>query len=881
MYPTTILEEQLKNEVARDLFPRFDTTQIVGRVDFCVCLPADPLGLNEPEPLLWAEAKRGTSHDIFESVIQLILTLGKERPQDRHLPPAYLGAFDAEKIAFLPYSTVLPVLRQNDFNWNVPPSDHHTKEFRQLLGLLHDSLHSGLEIYRYDTDAPELFHFIRRNFATRSKAGSHIRINRNNFTHIYLKWLQAVKPTINIDWDLAKQAGIIDADFYLADILAKDNQTLGEKLFVLLQDDHYLLDRRVNDLGLEELTRVRFNDRQQAHRLFWNRYARPPRREYWDDIVNRRDLLVPQDVRERKGSFFTPARWVELSQQYIAAELGENWQDEYYIWDCCAGTGNLLAGLTNKYHVYASTLDKADVQAIHQRIAAMNAAARTPGSGGANLLESHVFQFDFLNDPFTRLPQSLQDIINDPERRRHLIIYINPPYAEAGTATQVTGGGENKTGVSNTSSVWETYRKDFGLGIRELYVQFFARIYSEIPSCCLAEFSTLKILQGSAFAYFRNWFKAKLCRMFVVPAATFDNVKGQFPIGFFIWRTDQQEVFQSITADVYDADGTFLGNKTISSTTPDAAITKWITRYVSRTPKNVIGYTGNNGPDFQNNQYLCIQSEQSLLKSGNPKNACKYAITPENLIPMAVYFSARLCNPATWLNDRDQFLYPSDGWQTDYGFQADCLVYTLFHGQNRISAESGENHWLPFTEEEVGAQEVFQSHFMSDFLRQPLRDVQSASTASPDLFSSASAEDEVLKARQTTGRGGMSEANGTPVNASTEASPEGATDKPDVPRLSLLDCMSEEARAVYAAGLALWRYYHAQPAARQHPDASFYDIRLHFQGTKTTKSGKQQMNPDSPDACYTALIRTLRAALKELAQTRLAPKVYQYGFLKE
>ena len=42
-------------------------------------------------------------------------------------------------------------------------------------------------------------------------------------------------------------------------------------------------------------------------------------------------ILVPQDVRERKGSFFTPAIWVEKSQQYLAVVLGENWQDEYYV----------------------------------------------------------------------------------------------------------------------------------------------------------------------------------------------------------------------------------------------------------------------------------------------------------------------------------------------------------------------------------------------------------------------------------------------------------------------------------------------------------------------------------------------------------------------
>ena len=208
----------------------------------------------------------------------------------------------------------------------------------------------------------------------------------------------------------------------------------------------------------------------RKHTQFWNRYARPPRREYWDDIVNRRDLLVPQDVRERKGSFFTPARWVELSQQYLAAELGENWQEEYYVWDCCAGTGNLLAGLTNKYNIYASTLDKADVQAMMQRIDTMNAAARDKETGGANLLESHVFQFDFLNDQFfdemdkngnvtkkSKLPKSLQDIINDPEKRKKLVIYINPPYAEASNARTVTGSGQNRTGLSR-SAVQERYK---------------------------------------------------------------------------------------------------------------------------------------------------------------------------------------------------------------------------------------------------------------------------------------------------------------------------------------------------------------------------------------------------------------------------------------
>lgn len=84
------------------------------------------------------------------------------------------------------------------------------------------------------------------------------------------------------------------------------------------------------------------------------------------------------------------------------------------------------------------------------------------------------------------------------------------------------------------------------------------------------------------------------------------------------------------------------------------------------------------------------------------------------------------------------------------------------------------------------------------------------------------------------------------------------------------------AKTVLAAGRDLWRYYHAQPDAR--PDASFYDIRLHFQGCRTTKSGKVQMNATSPDEEYTRLIAALRSALKDLAKA-IEPKIYAYGFL--
>lgn len=383
-----IQEEELKNKVARDYFADYDSTQIIGKIDFCIAVPQDESELFETESLLWAEAKTSTKKDIYESFVQLILTIGRARTFDSYLPLAFLGAFDAEKIAFLPYTNIIDVFYQNDFNWNVTPSDHETKEFKQLYKQVKANIEREVLLYHFGTDNKELHKFIRSNFIVGKSRLSKIRINKNNFTHIYLKWAKEVKPTIAVDWQTAKQEGLVDADFYLADILSEHNISLREKLFVLLRNDRYVYNIQRKSIGSMSFETVEFNDNQVAHTQFWNRYNRPPRREYWDYIVERRDLLVPQDVRERKGSYFTPRKWVELSQQYIAAELGEDWQDEYYVWDCAAGTGNLLAGLINKYNIWASTLDAQDVKAMHDLI----------NNNCLNLLEKHVFQFDFLND---------------------------------------------------------------------------------------------------------------------------------------------------------------------------------------------------------------------------------------------------------------------------------------------------------------------------------------------------------------------------------------------------------------------------------------------------------------------------------------------------
>jgi hypothetical protein len=465
-----------------------------------------------------------------------------------------------------------------------------------------------------------------------------------------------------------------------------------------------------------------------------------------------------------------------------------------------------LAGLTNKYHIYASTLDQADVSVMHERI-----------EHGANLLKNNVFQFDFLNDDFTKLPQELQEIINNPEKRKKLVIYINPPYAEA---TSGIGKGGNKKDVSKETKMYVKYGDNLKQAKNELYAHFLIRIYKEIKGSIITQFSTLKVLQSANFDSFRKVFESKLEKIFIVPADTFDNVTGQFPIGFMIWDTQKKEVFKNIIADVYNSKGGFYKNKEILAYNGKGYINNWIKEYTI-TNNNVIGSLAYLGNDFQHKNEVRISSIKPT------SHISILEINKSNLIPIAIYLSVRQCIQANWLNDRDQFLYPNEGWQNDTEFQNDCLAFALFHSQNKITSKQGTNHWIPFTEYEVNAQAKFESHFMTDFIKGKIKIEEKI-----NVFGS----------------------EGNNKNGKRE--------------------FSAEANAVFDAGRELWKYYHKQEKANA--NASLYDIREYFQGRN--KEGR--MNSKSNNTEYMKLINELRTQLNFLAD-KIKPKIYEYEFLKE
>ncbi|EAK5529568.1 hypothetical protein B4R09_02390 [Campylobacter lari] len=804
-------EETLKNKVREAYFSKFS---IVGsKIDFIITQKHKDLGeIN----LFWAEAKQGIS-DIKKSFIQLILTIGKHKFHAEQTP-ALIGAFDAEKIAFLSFSKIQEVFYKNDIDWSVTPSDHASEQFLKLLKELDEILNEAL-IFYYEKNDEELKNFIKENLTNENI--SKFKIDKNNFVSIYHKWSKSVKESISIDWDLAKKNGIIDADFYLADLLSNENQTIVEKLFAILNKDHYEFNAKKTDLGSIATEKTGFKDNQKAHKDFWAIYERPPLREFWDYMIKRRDLLVDQDIRERKGAFFTPRIWVDKACEYLSKALGKDYEEKYYIWDLAGGTGNLLANFTNAKNVFCSTIDKADVDVIHERI-----------KNGANLFENHVFQFDFLNDEFfdkvddkgniiykSKLPSNLQEILKDENKRKKLIIFINPPYAEAGTAAAMSGTGKHKKGVSLDNYIYEKYKDILSNARNELFAQFFIRIYCEIDGAVLATFSTLKYVNSSNFSKFRETFKAKFLKGFIAPSYTFDNVKGKFPIGFLIWDMSQKDELKKVRLDIFNENGNFLGKKNFYSN-HSLHIGKWISKFKNKNISLILGMMNTGRMDFQHQNLVYIMHDTRDISHS-------IILTKENLIVNSIFFSVRHIIEHTYINHNDQFLYPNKAYQNDKEFQSDCLAFMLFHGKNRISAKEGVNHFIPFSEKELGiTQEAFKSDFMYKFINGKIKNEDV-------LF------DDTL-------------------------------DKVE---------FSNEAKELLKAGKELFKYYHTHKEKTGYlVNASLYDIKEFFQGRD--EKGKMNIPSKAKDEHYKILLSDLNLALDILAK-KIESKIYEYGFLRE
>jgi hypothetical protein len=670
---------------------------------------------------IWFEAKHTGRESSYAMFTQLLHYVQVALNKGETVPP-FLAVIDTEKAALMKSADVLPFLAKKTIKWGKSASQY-TQEALDAI-----SAHIGTHFvsFKISTHEDEFISTVKAAI----KSGDIIRtqITPANLKQVFDKWVVMVGREID---------GVDEDDYallFFADIMHDGTAATHANLpAALLHKDGkpvFSLGGKMYELGSKE-----------GYRQFWAIYHKPPKAEYRNYLLERRDSLIPLDERSFKGAYYTPLAVVDKAYDKLAETLGENWQKNYIVWDMCCGVGNLEVKHSNPRNIYMSTLDVADVDVMK--------ATKT-------CVAAQRFQYDYLNDDITddgkidynltnKVPAGLRQAIAEGKK---ILVLINPPYAEAANADNVSvAGGENaesKLGVSKTR-VAKIMDKQ-GYAARELFVQFLVRISQEMPTATIAMFSKLKYVNAPNFEKFREVWNAKYQGGFVVHSKAFDGLRGDFPIGFLVWATNQnatkKQPIIEITTEVLNKDAKAIGEKSFYNLPNEQLLSDWITRpranNVDALPlKNAISPTtstkdirGTKWADGAIASMICKGSDlqnastQTALLSSGYCSAGGFFVTNKNLWQASIVFTVRLVTKHTWLNDRDQFLQPTEPLTDE--FKTDCLIWMLFNGSN-LTASANDlewnnqtwsivNHFIPFTEAEVNAPARFESDFMVQYL---------------------------------------------------------------------------------------------------------------------------------------------------------------------
>ena len=667
---------------------------------------------------IWFEAKQDSKLSSYAMFTQLLHYVQVALDRGEPTPP-FLAVIDTKKAAVMKTADVVPFLEKKTIKWGKSASGYTQEALDEVSAYIGTYFVS----FKIETHEEEFIQTIKNAI----KNGDIIRtqITPDNLKQVFDKWVQMIGREIK-DVPEDDYALLFFADIMHDGTVSALNDLPAE---LLHKNDApvFSLGGKLYELGNKE-----------GYRQFWAIYHRPPKAEYRNYLLERRDSLIPIDERSFKGADYTPLAVVDKAYDTLTETLGENWQKDYIVWDMCCGVGNLEVKHSNPRNIYMSTLDSADVDVMK--------ATKT-------CVGAERFQYDYLNDDITdegkidysltnKIPEGLRKAIAEGKK---ILVLINPPYAEATNAdnTSIGAGAENKAGVAKTKFAGTAMQK-YGKASNELFTQFVARVALEIPTATLAMFSTLKYVNAPNFETFRHNWSAQYLDGFIVHSKAFDGLAGNFPIGFLVWKTDQRAgkrtELTEIVTEVLDKKARPIGEKTFYNIPNERFLNVWLERPRANkvrviplknalTPTTgkvrvltwsdgAIGYMYCGVNDMQH------AAQQTVLFSSPYGGGNGFYVTPENLWQATIVFSVRQLIPHTWINHNDQFLQPIESLSGD--FKNDCLIWALFNGKN-LTASANDlewngtkwsiiNHFIPFSETEVNASERFESDFMVQYL---------------------------------------------------------------------------------------------------------------------------------------------------------------------
>ena len=466
-------------------------------------------------------------------------------------------------------------------------------------------------------------------------------------------------------------------------LLKKDTLTANEAVSVFIglitNDEAYYIHPKKKNTLITPNGNVPVNSASFAS--FFNQYAReytPQERMNFTAIADR---LLEDTTRRRQGAFFTPTKFVDFAHRMIEKELGENWRDEYVVYDCCCGSLNLTRDYRFK-ELYCSTLDKGELEL-----------------GSRYNPEATKWQMDFLNDSDECFDKGL---IKAFEQNKPIVFFINPPY---GTAGVMGNTGASRKGTNNTAIRDEMNKTKFG-GSENLQHQFMYRITKlvqkyHLTNAYFALFSKPIWLSGSKQGKFLKNFSSQWeCKdAYLFQASHFDDVSDAWGISLTLWKSDNQATpiteYNMKLIDILD-DGSIdvFGNHILYNASLLKGANDWCE---TNAPKTVIYPNLTSGLNIDSTQRLnkAIPDQYGQIVMSDPKvvgnqtgvlmlsstnaNAHSKCISISNFTRCTALFTARKLIEGNWINDKDEYLAPNENHHDYKRFEADSIVYSLFH----------------------------------------------------------------------------------------------------------------------------------------------------------------------------------------------------------
>jgi hypothetical protein len=372
-----------------------------------------------------------------------------------------------------------------------------------------------------------------------------------------------------------------------------------------------------------------------------------------DDFYNG-TIEVPNFPRTKKqknyneksieGEFYTPDYVSNFVDENAKIIFGENYRNEYMIYDPCAGLGSLTKD--REYNnLTLSTLQDSDLPELNKQVA-------------------KVFGYDFLGE--VEMPIKMDE---------KSIVIMNPPYV-----AQKSSNLKVKNEKINNKVKEEMKRDGLGQASNQTYIQFIYKVAKSTESDMIVIVPPL-IFSSQRFSKFRKYLfdRYDVADAFIFQASHFSGLSGDWGISIVYLRRKKRLQIQReaiiLKFKVLNNDFKVIAIKEMIC--PEKLASDWVREEIKEKKNfdapqlssslnirqdihkgkmcsNSIGYLFNNCNNVGSN-VINVSVLSSCYNRG-----CGISIIPENIHKIASLYTARKTIKPNWINWQDEYSTPNE-----------------------------------------------------------------------------------------------------------------------------------------------------------------------------------------------------------------------------